>query len=395
MPWNQGGGGGPWGGGGGGGGQKPNPWGGRPGGGGPFGGGGKGPDFEDMIRQGQERLRQVLPGGVGAGRGIAIGFVALLALWLATGFYTVRPDQQGVILRFGEWVRTAQPGLNYHVPWPVESVLTPSVTAVNTLNVGFRDAPDGRGRERPVPEEALLLTGDANIIDVRYTVFWRIRDAGQFLFNIASQEATVKAVAESAMREAAGQMSAQDMLTEGRAKLEEQSIRLMQQMLDSYGSGIQIVRVELRAVDPPSQVIDAFRDVQRARADRERAQNEAESYRNDIVPRARGEQQRLLQEAEGYRQQVIARAQGDVAGYIALLEAYRIAPEVTRQRLYLETMEQMMRGNNKVLLDQNQGAGQQGVVPLLPLNEIIRRTPATPPAPSSVPQVGAPQGATR
>ncbi|MBI3507274.1 MAG: FtsH protease activity modulator HflK [Proteobacteria bacterium] len=384
MPWNQGGGGGPWGGGGG---QKPNPWGGRPGGGGPFGG--KGPDFEDIIRQGQERLRQILPGGVGAGRGVLLGLIALVALWLATGFYTVRPDQQGVILRFGEWVRSAQPGLNYHVPWPVETVMTPSVTAVNTLNVGFRDAPDGRGRERPVPEEALLLTGDANIIDVRYTVFWRIRDAGLFLFNIASQEATVKAVAESAMREAASQMTAQDMLTEGRAKLEERGSQIMQTMLDSYQSGVQISRIELRAVDPPSQVVDAFRDVQRARADRERTQNEAESYRNDIVPRARGEQQRLLQEAEGYRQQVVARAQGDVAGYLALLEAYRIAPEVTRQRLYLETMEAMLRGNQKVLIDQAPGTGQQGVVPLLPLNDLIRR-----PAPAPIP--GAPaQGAVR
>jgi membrane protease subunit HflK len=388
MPWNQGGGGGPWGGGGG---QKPNPWGGRPGGGGPFGGGRGGPDLEDLIRQGQDRLRQILPGGVGAGRGIVLGIIALAALWLATGFYTVRPDQQGVILRFGEWVRSAQPGLNYHIPWPVETVLTPSVTAVNTLNVGFRDAPDGRGRERPVPEEALLLTGDANIIDVRYTVFWRIRDAGLFLFNIASQEATVKAVAESAMREAAGQMSAQDMLTEGRAKLEERAIQLMQQMLDSYQSGVQISRIELRAVDPPAQVVDAFRDVQRARADRERAQNEAESYRNDIVPRARGEQQRLLQEAEGYRQQVVARAQGDVAGYLALLEAYRIAPEVTRQRLYLETMEAVLRGNQKIIVDQNAGGGQAGVVPLLPLSDFLRR-PGPAPAPAAVPQV---QGVTR
>jgi membrane protease subunit HflK len=392
MPWNQGGGGGPWGGGGGGGGQKPNPWGGRPGGGGgggPFGG--KGPDFEDIIRQGQDRLRQILPGGVGAGRGIALGFLALVALWLATGFYTVRPDQQGVILRFGEWVRSAQPGLNYHIPWPVESVLTPSVTAINTLNIGFRDAPDGRGRERPVPEEALLLTGDANIIDVRYTVFWRIRDAGLFLFNIASQEATVKAVAESAMREAASQMTAQDMLTEGRAKLEERGTQLIQAMLDSYQSGVQVSRIELRAVDPPAQVIDAFRDVQRARADRERAQNEAESYRNDIVPRARGEQQRLLQEAEGYRQQVIARAQGDVAGYLALLEAYRIAPEVTRQRLYLETMETMLRGNQKVILDQSGPGAQQGVVPFLGLNDIVRRPPPAPAGGAAAPA----QGATR
>lgn len=385
MPWNQGGGGGPWGGGGG---QKPNPWGGRPGGGGPFGGG-KGPDFEEMIRQGQDRLRQILPGGVGAGRGVVLGLLALVALWLATGFYTVRPDQQGVVLRFGEWVRSAQPGLNYHIPWPVESVMTPSVTAVNTLNVGFRDAPDGRGRERPVPEEALLLTGDANIIDVRYTVFWRIRDAGLFLFNIASQEATVKAVAESAMREAASQMTAQDMLTEGRAKLEERGSQLMQQMLDSYQSGVQISRIELRAVDPPAQVVDAFRDVQRARADRERAQNEAESYRNDIVPRARGEQQRLLQEAEGYRQQVVARAQGDVAGYLALLEAYRIAPEVTRQRLYLETMEAMLRGNQKVILDQSATGTQQGIVPFLGLNDLTRR--AAPAAGGAAPA----QGATR
>jgi membrane protease subunit HflK len=381
MPWNQGGGGGPWGGG-----QKPNPWGGRPGGGGngggPFGGGGKGPDFEDMIRQGQAKLREVLPGGMGAGRGLLLGALALIAMWLATGFYRVEPANVGVVLRFGEMERITYPGLNWHIPYPVESVIQPNVLQVNQLNVGFRDGQEAR-RDRAMLDESLMLTGDANILDVRFTVQWRIVDAAKFLFNIAAPEASVKAVAEAGMREIVGQTTAQAIFT-NRNSVESRVKVVMQQMLDFYESGISIEQVQFRAVEPPSQVIDAFRDVQRANQDRERARNEGEAYRNDIVPRARGEAQRLIQEAEGYRQQVVARAQGDIAGYEALLAAYAAAPEVTRQRLYLEMMEAVLKGNQKVIIDQHgTGGSGQNVVPVLPLNELLRR-PA-PPAPAAAP----------
>jgi modulator of FtsH protease HflK len=394
MPWNQGSGGGPWGGGGnngggsgGGGGQRPNnPWGGKPpggGGGGGGGGGSKGPDFEDLVRKGQEQLRRYFPGGGGGGasqglslRAVALGAIVLLGGWLATGFYRVEPANVGVVLRFGEMDRITYPGLNWHIPYPIESVIKPDVSQVNQLAIGFRPGQENR-RDRAMLDESLMLTTDQNILDVRFTVQWRIVDPAKFLFNVASPEITVKSVAEASMREAIGQTQMQPAM-QNRNAVEGRVKASMQTLLDFYGAGILVDQVQFNAVEPPAQVIDAFRDVQRAVQDRERAQNEAESYRNDIVPRARGEAQRLLQESEGYRQQVVARAQGDVAGYVALHEAYRLAPEVTRQRLYLEMMESVLRGNQKVIIDQMGGSAGQGVVPLLPLNEILSRRPAAP-----------------
>lgn len=387
MPWNQGGGGGPWGGGGGnngGGGQRPNnPWGGSrpPGGGG--GGGPKGPDFEDLVRKGQEQLRRYFPGGGGGGasaglslRALALGGIVLIAGWLATGFYRVEPANVGVVLRFGEMERITYPGLNWHIPYPIESVIQPNVSQVNQLSIGFRPGQENR-RDRAMLDESLMLTSDQNILDVRFTVQWRIVDPAKFLFNVASPEISVKSVAEASMREAMSQTQMQPAM-QNRNAVENRVRASMQQLLDFYGAGIAIEQVQFAAVEPPAQVIDAFRDVQRAEQDRQRVQNEAEAYRNDIVPRARGEAQRLLQEAEGYRQQAVDRARGDVAGYEALLAAYRAAPDVTRQRLYLEMMESVLRGNQKVIIDQNSGPGGQSVVPLLPLNELLNRRPAAP-----------------
>jgi modulator of FtsH protease HflK len=381
MPWNQGGGGGPWGGGGnsGGGGQRPNnPWGGKPPGGGGGGGGPKGPDFEDLVRKGQEQLRRYFPGGGGGGssaglslRAVALGAIVLVAGWLTTGFYRVEPANVGVVLRFGEMDRITYPGLNWHIPYPIESVIQPNVSQVNQLAIGFRPGQENR-RDRTMLDESLMLTSDQNILDVRFTVQWRIVDPAKFLFQVASPEITVKSVAETSMREAVGQTPMQQAL-ENRNAVENRVRTAMQQLLDFYGAGILVEQVQFSAVEPPAQVIDAFRDVQRAEQDRQRVQNEAEAYRNDIVPRARGEAQRLLQESEGYRAQVVDRAKGDVAGYVALLAAYRAAPEVTRQRLYLEMMESVLRGNQKVIIDQAGGAGGQGVVPFLPLNDLIRR----------------------
>jgi modulator of FtsH protease HflK len=402
MPWNQGGGGGPWGGGGGNnGGQRPNnPWGGRPPGGGGGGGGSKGPDFEDLVRKGQEQLRRYFPGGPGgssaglSAKALVLGAIVLVAGWLATGFYRVEPANVGVVLRFGEMERITYPGLNWHVPYPIESVIQPNVLQVNQLTVGFREGNEAR-RDRTMLDESLMLTSDQNILDVRFTVQWRIVDAAKFLFNVASPEITVKSVAEASMRETIG-LTPMNSILQNRNTAETRVRASMQQLLDFYEAGIAVEQVQFRAVEPPQQVIDAFRDVQRAIQDRQRAQNEAESYRNDIVPRARGEAQRLQQESEGYRQQIVARATGDIAGYVALLDAYRTAPEVTRQRLYLEMMENVLRGNQKVIIDQSHGgsAGGQGVVPLLPLNELLRR-PATPPASSSNGPQPQAQGAAR
>ena len=377
MAWNQGGGG-PWGGGGsgGGGGGGNSPWGRSPGGGG-FGG--KPPDIEEMLRRSQEKVKRMVPGGFGSGRGAGLIVIVALSLWLASGFYRVQPDEVGIELWFGKVAAQTTPGLHWRPPAPIATVLTPKVTRINTIDVGFRSGVEGRGqRSRGVAEEGLMLTGDENIIDIQYTVFWKISDPGLYLFNIVSPEATVKAAGESAMREVVGQMPANMALAEGRTKIETDTLRLMQKILDDYGAGVLVTQVQLRGVEPPTQVIDAFRDVQRAKADRERDRNQAEAYRNDIVPRARGEGQRLIAEAEAYRQQSIAQAQGEAARFISVYEAFRTAPDVTKQRLYLETMELILRGNSKFIIDQPQGGS--GVLPYLPLQELQNRRPATPPA---------------
>ncbi|MFY8092039.1 MAG: FtsH protease activity modulator HflK [Niveispirillum sp.] len=385
MPWNnQGGGngGGPWGSppGGGGNGGGNNPWGRPPGGGGQPPGG---PDLEDLLRKGQERFKKLAPGGLGGGKGILLGVAVLGLLWGLSGIYRVEPDEQGVVLRFGEYVRTEQPGLRYHLPAPIESAETPKVTRVNRLEIGYRSGADSR---RPgggdVIDESLMLTGDENIIDIDFTVLWLIKDAGNYLFKIRDPEMTVKMAAESAMREVIGRTDIQPALTEARQDIEQQSKALLQAMLDEYQSGIEISQVQLQKVDPPAPVVDAFNDVQRARQDRERLRNEAEAYRNDIIPRARGEAEQLIQQASAYREQVVSLAQGDAQRFAQVLSAYNQAPEITARRMYLETMQEVLSGTNKIIIDQGRGGG---VVPYLPLNELTnqlrQQTPAAPAAP--------------
>ena len=316
-----------------------------------------------------------MPGFRGT-RGILLLVLIGVAIWLASGFYRVQPDEQGIVLRFGKWTKTTQPGLNYHLPAPFEAVLKPKVTRVNRAEIGFRSAIEGAtGRNvpvRPMPNESLMLTGDENIIDIHFTVLWIIKDAGKFLFNVRNPDLMVKDVAESAMREVIGKSTLQSALAEGRTAISAQAYELTQRILDEYGAGIELRQVELQKIDPPEAVIDAFRDVQAARADQERSKNEAEAYRNDILPRAKGESERLLQEAAGYREEVVARANGETQRFTAVYEQYRLASDVTRKRLYLETMEQILSGMNKVLIDPSAGGGQ-GVVPYLPLPEIKRR----------------------
>src|SRR5215472_14473582 len=361
--------------------QGGGPWGSGPRGGGPWGGNrgsgggqsprGRGPqppDFEELLRRSQDRFRRVLPGGFGTGTGIAVVILGILVIWLASGFYRVLPDEVGVVLRFGAYNRTTQPGLNYHLPSPIETVLTPSVTRVNRTEIGYRNAEGpGRGQvSRQVPEEALMLTGDENIVDVNFTVFWVIKDAQSYLFNIRGPEATVKSAAESAMREVVGETPIAQALSEGRGKIETDTQTLLQGILNAYSSGIEVTQLQLLKVDPPAPVIDAFRDVQRALADRERLRNEAEAYRNDIIPRARGDAVRIKQEAEGYRQQIINQAQGDADRFLAVYHAFKAAEDVTLQRLYLETMQEILKNSNKVIIDKS-AQGESGVLPYLPL----------------------------
>jgi membrane protease subunit HflK len=314
-----------------------------------------------------------MPPGAGRGRGFAIVGAIIFVLWMLSGTYQVRPDQQGVVLRFGEWVRTEAPGLNWHWPYPIETVEKPSVTAIRQIEIGYRSVGEGRarGRERDVSEESLMLTGDQNIIDIDFAVQWKISDAGRFLFNIRDPAATVKLVAESAMRAIIGRTDIQPALTEARQDIELSTRELMQQILNDYEAGIEITQVQLQDVQPPVAVIDAFDDVQRARQDRDRLRNEADAYRNDILPRARGDAQKLIQGAEAYKERLINEGDGEAQRFLSVYQAYKQNPEVTKRRMYLETMQKVLAATDKVILDSNAVGG--GVVPYLPLNELQRR----------------------
>lgn len=371
MPWsNQSGGGGGWKSGGGGGGG---PWGQGP------GGSGQQPDLEELLKRSQDRIKQVMPGAGMPGPLmllIAAPLIALFCFWAFT--FRVNPDELGVVMRFGKFVRQEAPGLHWRLPPPIEEVYKPQVTRQNIIEIGMRTGTATRGYQgatRDVPEESLMLTGDENIVDVDFVVYWRIKDASQYLFNIQNPDVTVKEVAESAMREIVGQSNIQPILTEARQKTEIAVQKLMQDTLDSYGAGVRVDQVQLQKVDPPEQVIEAFRSVQAARAEKETLQNQANTYANRVVPEARGDADRIFQAAEGYKQQAIAEATGQAARFLKVYEEYKKAPEVTRRRIFLETMERVFGSTDKIIVDSKSGSG---VVPYLPLDQLQRpKAPAT------------------
>ena len=360
MSWKQqggGGGGGPW-------------------GSGPVGGGGaQPPDLDEILRKGQEKFKGMMPGGIGAGKGLMLLGLIIFGIWLFSGVYRVDPGEQGVELLFGKFVRQTQPGLHIWAPTPIGEVITPNVERTNETTIGFRSAGGGRSATtRDVPEESLMLTGDQNIIDIDFVVQWRIKSARDFLFNIRDPRATVKLAAESAIREVVGQTNLEDALAGKRTEVEVGTKNLLQSILDNYGSGVFIADVKLQKVEPPNAVIDAFDDVQRARQDKEREQNEAEAYANDILPKAQGEAARLVQEATAYREQVIKEAEGEAKRFLSVYEAYKGDKSVTIRRLYLERMQQVLKDSNKIIIDSS--GGGQGVVPYLPLPEIQKRSNA-------------------
>ncbi len=352
------------------------PWGSPPGGGG--NGSGRGPtppDIDAIIRDIQNKINKFLPGGSkSGGKPIGLILIILLFVWLASGLYRVGPDEQGVVLRFGKFIKTTQPGLHYHIPVPIETVETPKVTKVNRIDIGFRSERDSGfstgGGVADVPQESLMLTGDENIVNIDFSVFWVIKDAGKFLFEIQDPEGTVKAAAETAMREVIAKSDIQPILTEGRAKIEVETQEIIQSILDEYQSGIQVTQVQTQKADPPDQVIDAFRDVQAARADMERSKNEAEAYANDVIPRARGEAAKIMQAAEAYKQQVVAASEGEASRFLSIFNEYEKAKEVTQERMYLETMEKVLADIDKVIIEKNAGSG---VVPYLPLPELGKK----------------------
>ena len=352
--------------------KNQSPWGSPPGGGGNggFRRGPTPPDIDEIVRKIQNTINRFMGGGKGGSKPILFGLIILAIIWTLSGLYRVLPDEQGVVLRFGKFVNTTQPGLNYHFPYPIESVLTPKVTKVNRIDIGFRSERDSgftSGGVADVPEESLMLTGDENIVNIDFSVFWVIKDAGKFLFKIQDPQGTVKAAAETAMREVIARSNIQPILTEGRSVIETDTEVIIQEILDEYNSGIQITQVQTQKADPPDQVIDAFRDVQAARADMERSKNEAEAYANDVIPRARGEAAKILQAAEAYKKEVVAKAEGEASRFISIYNEYAKAKQVTQERMFLETMEKVLADINKIIIDKNSGSG---VVPYLPLKEL-------------------------
>jgi len=345
------------------------------------------PDLDQIIARLQAYVRSLLGGGprgrFTGGRGLAFMGIAVAALWLASGIYRVQPDEQGVVLRFGAYNRLTLPGLNYHMPWPIERVETPAVTRINRIEVGYRSAAGARidtGNQggRNVLEESLMLTGDENIIDINFAVFWRINDAVGYLFNTRNPPVIIKAVAESSMREVIGRTPIQPALTELRAQIETDVLRQTQQILNNYKAGVEITQVQLQKVDPPAEVVESFVDVQRANTDAERLRNEAEAYHNDIVPRARGDAARIVAEGQGARQASIAQATGQTQRFLAVLAAYQTARDVTMRRMYLETMQDILTHSPSLVVDDK----LKGLVPFLPLN-LPNPAPAKPAAPTA------------
>lgn len=379
MAWNNQGG--PWGGG-------QSPWG-RGGG----GGGNQPPDFEEMIKRGQDRMKSILPGGFGSGRAITLIVAAAVVLWLVTGFYVVNPGQVGVNMLFGRFVSQTPPGLRWNWPVPIGDHFTPDVATRNRVEVGFR-AETASGSDRDVPEESLMLTGNENIIDVRAVVLWRINNVEQYLFGIGDPEASVKNTVEAALREIIGQSTFEYAITEGRGSIEVKARDLAQQMLDSYRMGegasgaITIEQLSLQKVDAPSEVIDAFRDVQKARADKEAAINDAQAYFNQVTEEAIGQSTQIVKQAEAYKAEKVAVAQGDAQRFISIYDQYKQSPDITERRLYLETMSGILAGMNKVIIDES---GTGGTVPYLPLDQLLKQRQGAGTAAPSTGNTGATQ----
>jgi len=362
MPWsNQGGGNG--------GGNQGGPWGGggpkRPsnGGGGGGGGGQQPPDLDDIIRQGQDKIKQMFPGGGGGGVGSnkfvwMIVAVALAGIILMNSFYRVQADEQGVVLQLGKYNRTTGPGLRFAF-WPVERVEILKVTKEQNVTFGDRGGDDGR-----------MLAGDQNMVDIRFTVQWRIADAKKYLFNIREPEALIRVISESAMRDVVGRTAADEVRTKGRFATQEQVKELIQKTLTSYDSGININGVQLEQADPPPEVVDAFEEVQRAEQEQNKLIREAERYRNKLLGEARGEAAQIVEKAKAYKSRVVAEAEGEAARFVKIYDEYAKAKDVTRKRLYLETMEEVLAKSNKVIIE---GKGGSGVVPYLPLPEIAKQ----------------------
>lgn len=351
------------------------------------------PDLDDILRRAHQNFKTIIPGNDGHNPALFIAAAAaILLLWMASGFYFVQSNEHGVVLTFGQYTRTDEtPGLKYHLPWPVQNATIVDVTSERRLEIGYNNPTPQSTRGLPAPaanrleDESLMLTGDENIIDINFVVLWRINNAKDFLYSIREPEDTIRLVASSAMREVIGQTKIQSALTEGRTKVQADTRALMQKILDEYKSGVTINNVQLQKVDPPEAVVDAFNEVQRARQDQVRAQNQAEAYSNSILPVARGESEKLRQQAEAYKQEVINRARGDAARFDAVYEAYKNGADVTAERMYLETLEQVLTNARTVVIGSSNGTN---ILPYLPLQDLQNSA-----RPKARPSDAAPAGA--
>lgn len=329
-----------------------------------------GDDIEEMLNN----LLRRMGGWFGGGRAptpiILMGVLAVVAVWLLSGIYQVSATQLGVVLRFGEPNRVETPGLRYHLPSPIETVLLPEVTLARRTEIGF-SSNSRQGDEQEVPQESMMLTGDENIIDVNFEVVWQVdpEKVKDFLFNIRDPSLTVKAAAESVMREVIGQTNIQSALTDGRSAIESKTHDLLQKLLAQYQIGVLVTQVNLRAARPPAEVADAFQDVTRARSDKETTINQAETYRSSILPEAQGQAARMLQEAQAYKTQVVNVATGNAERFLSVYQSYQASKETAARQMYLEAMEEILKDANKVVLD---GSGARNLTPYLPVQDLLK-----------------------
>ncbi len=330
------------------------------------------PDLDELIRKSTQALRSVYGGGKGGDEGggsikpFLLGLIVIIGLWFASGVYRVDADQQGVVLRFGQFHRITSSGLNYRLPYPFEEVFTPRITSINREEIGFRSNSSAASRVN-IPEESLMLTGDKNLLSAQFEVQWRIKDAVKYLFNVKDPNFTVKPIAEASLREIMGNTPLSLALSDKRQAIAEETKQQMQKILDDYQTGIEIYEVNLLAVDAPEPVVDAFIDVLAAQQEKETLQNKAAKYRDGIIPVAQGDAEKMVKDAQGYSQAVVSKANGDAARFSSIYNEYIQAEDVTRKRLYLETMEEVMSGMNKMIID-DKASGN--IVPYLPLKQL-------------------------
>ena len=344
--------------------------------------------LDEALKKSQDFLKNLFGGGNNGGQNSSFNnsntktpkslfglfVIGILVLWLASGIYKVDSDENGLVLYFGKFYSVATPGLNYHLPAPFGKVIKKSVTRVNTEEFGLdADVKSSKLKKVPSPassSESLMLTGDENIVDIDFQIQWQISDIKDFVFNLEEPELAVRKTAESAIREIIARTPIADALSDGKRRIEQETKTLLQQILDSYGAGVRVVLVQMRRVDPPAQVIDAFRDVQTAKADKEREINQAQAYRNDIIPRAKGDASKITEGAKAYKEEVVADAQGQASRFNSIYAQYVKAKVVTKKRMYLEQMEKTYRDINKIIIDKKSGS-----IPYLPLNELTKKTP--------------------